>query len=146
MCGADGVHVGQDDLPVADVRWVVGDVARQGSQCRGRAAIIGLSTHTEAELAAAVDEPASYVAIGPVFDTPTKDTGCDAVGLDAVRRASVVARAAGIPLVAIGGISLETAPTVLAAGADSVAVISGLLDVADFAGLESRALAWVARV
>ena len=132
MCGAGGVHVGQDDLCVADVRRVVGP-----------AAIVGLSTHTESQLAEAVREAVSYVAIGPVFGTRTKDTGYDAVGLAAVRRAAAVAHAAGLPLVAIGGITRARAEDVLAAGADSLAVISDLLDEDDWRGLEARARVWV---
>lgn len=125
QCGADGVHVGQDDLTPADVRVVVG----------GRA-VVGLSTHTDAQVAEAVTQPVSYVAIGPVFGTSTKITGSEAVGLDQVVRAAAMAHAAGKPLVAIGGITLENAASVLAAGADSVAVISDLLG-------EGRLTAWM---
>ena len=132
MCGADGVHVGQDDLCVADVRRVVGP-----------AAIVGLSTPTDSQLAEAVSEAVSYVAIGPVFGTRTKDTGFDAVGLAAVRRAAAVAHAAGLPLVAIGGITRNRAGDVLAAGADSLAVISDLLEAGDVHGLVPRARAWL---
>jgi thiamine-phosphate pyrophosphorylase len=112
MTGADGVHVGQDDLAVEDVRRVVGPDA-----------IVGLSTHDEAQIEAAARTSASYIAVGPIYGTATKDTGYDARGLDLVRRAALVGR----PVVAIGGITLERAPEVLAAGAASVAVISGLL-------------------
>lgn len=109
------MHVGQDDLTPADVRRVLGP-----------AAIVGLSTHTEAQLAAALDEPVSYVAVGPVFGTTTKDTGYEAVGLQLVERAAV--RAAGrLPVVAIGGITLDSAAAVIGAGATSVAVITDLL-------------------
>lgn len=131
MCGADGVHVGQDDLSVADVRRVVGP-----------SAIVGLSTHTDAQVVEAVGEPVSYLAIGPVFGTRTKDTGYEAVGLDAVRRAALAAHTAGVPLVAIGGITLGRAAEVRAAGADSLAVISDLLDAPDWRGLEARAREW----
>jgi thiamine-phosphate pyrophosphorylase len=115
MAGADGVHVGQDDLPAAAARGVV-----------GAAAWVGLSTHTDAQMAAACREPVTYVAIGPVFSTNTKDQPDPTVGLAGVRSAAPAARAAGRPLVAIGGITLATAPGVLAAGADAVAVISDL--------------------
>ena len=74
----------------------------------------------------AVREPVSYVAIGPVFDTGTKATGYEAVGLDRVRYAARQAKARGLPLVAIGGITLDRAPVVLDAGAQSVAVITDL--------------------
>ena len=115
LAGADGVHVGQDDLPPAAVRTIVGG-----------AAVVGLSTHTPAQIAAALAEPISYLAIGPVFGTATKATGYEAVGLDAVRRAAAQAGEKGIPVVAIGGITLERAASVLEAGAASVAVISDL--------------------
>jgi thiamine-phosphate pyrophosphorylase len=118
MCGADGVHVGQDDLTPAEVRAILGpDV------------IVGLSTHTDAQMFQALSAPVSYVAIGPVFGTRTKDTGYDALGLAAVTRAATLARAAGIPLVAIGGITHERASEVWSAGADTVAVISDLVGV-----------------
>jgi thiamine-phosphate pyrophosphorylase len=117
MAGAAGVHVGQEDLPPAAVREIA-----------GKTTIVGLSTHTpaqvdEAAAAAAVD----YIAVGPVFTTATKDTGYDARGLELVRYAS----AKGKPVVAIGGITLGTAAEVLAAGAASVAVISDLVSDPD---------------
>ena len=111
------MHVGQDDL-VAGGRAV----AR-----RRRTPIVGLSTHTVEQIDAALDEPVSYVAIGPVFGTATKATGYDAVGLERVRDAARAPRARRLPLVAIGGITLENAPSVLDAGATSVAVIGDLL-------------------
>jgi thiamine-phosphate pyrophosphorylase len=114
MCGAAGVHVGQDDLPPADARALLGPEA-----------IIGFSTHTPAQIAAAVTQPISYVAVGPVFGTRTKDTGYDAVGLDVVAHAT--RHAAGLPVVAIGGITIDNARSVLAAGAAQVAVITDLL-------------------
>jgi len=113
---ADGVHVGQEDLAPDDVRRVVGD-----------SAIVGLSTHTIDQLDKAVAAPVSYLAIGPVFGTATKDTGYDAVGLEMVRQASRRAAARGLPLVAIGGITLGRAASVIEAGASSVAVIGDLL-------------------
>ncbi len=116
LAGASGVHVGQDDLTTADVRRVIGGDA-----------VLGVSTHTVEQLGAAVREPVTYVAIGPVFGTSTKDTGYDAVGLDLVRRARTIAGPAGLPVVAIGGITLERASDVIVAGAASVAVITDLL-------------------
>ena len=113
---AAGVHVGQDDLPPARVRSVVGE-----------AAVVGLSTHTHAQIDRAVPEPISYLAIGPVFATTTKETGYSAVGLMRVGEAAAAARTRGLPVVGIGGITLERAPSVLAAGARSVAVASDLL-------------------
>ncbi len=114
MAGADGVHVGQDDLPVEDVRAVLGPDA-----------IVGVSTHDEAQIDRALETSASYIAVGPIYGTTTKETGYSARGLDLVRYAA--ARAAGRPVVAIGGITLERAAEAIAAGAESVAVISDLL-------------------
>ncbi len=112
LSGADGVHVGQDDLSVDEARAIVGPDA-----------IVGLSTHDEPQIAAAARTSATYIAVGPIYGTTTKDTGYSARGLDLVRRAA----ATGRPVVAIGGITLERAPEVIAAGAASVAVISDLL-------------------
>ena len=120
LSGADGVHLGQDDLTPAAVRALVGDVS-----------IVGLSTHTAAQIEHAVRQAVTYVAIGPVFATATKATGYEKVGLEMVREAARRAGAAGLPLVAIGGITLENAISVLAAGAASVAVISDLLATGD---------------
>ena len=120
-----GVHVGQDDLPPALARAVVGPNA-----------IVGFSTHTVAQVDAALGEPISYLAVGPVFGTRTKETGYDAVGLDLVRYAAgAVARgrpqAAPTPVVAIGGITLDRARSVIDSGAASVAVISDLFTTGD---------------
>ena len=118
LSGAAGAHVGQDDLPVAAARAQLGPDA-----------IVGTSTHTLAQIDLAVGEAVTYVAVGPVFGTRTKDTGYNAVGLELVSAAA--RRAAGMPIVAIGGITLDTAPAVIEAGAVSVAVISDLLTGAD---------------
>jgi thiamine-phosphate pyrophosphorylase len=117
LAGAAGVHVGQDDLSPADARAVA-----------GVSAIVGLSTHTDEQIAAAASAPIDYVAIGPVFGTITKDTGYGALGLERVRRAASCSRH---PLVAIGGITLDTALEVVEAGARSVAVISDLFTGGD---------------
>ena len=114
MSGADGVHVGQDDLPVEDVRRIVGPDA-----------IVGLSTHDRDQIDRASETSATYIAVGPIYGTRTKDTGYSARGLDLVGYA--VSRAGDRPVVAIGGITLERASEALAAGAASVAVISDLL-------------------
>ena len=132
LTGADGVHVGQEDLPPVAVRAVAGDVS-----------LVGLSTHTLEQLERAVSEPVSYVAIGPVFGTVTKATGYEKVGLDMVRAAARRAAVRGLPLVAIGGITLETASSVLDAGAASVAVIGDLLATGD---PEARVRAYVERL
>ena len=90
-----------------------------------------------------MQQPVTYVAVGPVFGTVTKATGYDAVGLEMVRAAADMARSASLPLVAIGGITLETAASVLEAGAASVAVIGDLLAAGD---PEARARAFVRRL
>jgi thiamine-phosphate pyrophosphorylase len=115
IVGAAGVHVGQDDLAVPDARIVA-----------GKDALVGISTHTEAQITDALEQSPSYLAVGPTFATGTKDTGYAAVGIPLVSRATRAAAAQGVPVVAIGGITLETAPSVIAAGAASVAVISDL--------------------
>jgi thiamine-phosphate diphosphorylase len=120
LSGAGGVHVGQDDLAPAAVRRIVGDRA-----------IVGLSTHTVEQMDAALRAPIDYVAIGPVFGTSTKDTGYGAIGLPLVRDAAARAKAAGLPLVAIGGITLDRAAEVIDAGAASVAVIGDLVATGD---------------
>lgn len=112
MAGAAGVHVGQDDLPVDDVRAILGP-----------GAIIGLSTHDTAQIDSALAGPATYVAVGPVYSTTTKDTGYGPRGLELVTYAA----GRGKPIVAIGGITLVRAPAVLAAGASYLAVIRDLL-------------------
>jgi thiamine-phosphate pyrophosphorylase len=134
VAGASGVHVGQDDLSPAAARRVVGPEA-----------IVGLSTHSQAQIVAGVQEPVSYVAIGPVFSTSTKATEYEALGLDRVREAKAVAGGAGVPLVAIGGLTLERARAIRDAGADALAVISDLLPEGQ-TGLEARARAWVSRL
>ena len=106
--------IGQGDLPPAVARAQLGPDA-----------IVGYSTHTIGQVEAALHEPVTYIAVGPVFGTLTKETGYEAVGLELVRAAA--SRAAGLPVVGIGGITLDRAPAVLAAGASAVAVISDLL-------------------
>jgi thiamine-phosphate pyrophosphorylase len=117
LSGADGLHVGQDDLTPVDSRVVIGD-----------AAILGLSTHTRQQWESAVREPISYIAIGPAFGTGTKATGYDAVGLGVIAAAARAAAAHALPAVAIGGITIDNAASVIDAGAASVAVISDLLN------------------
>ena len=100
-------------------------------------AIVGFSTHTEGQLDAGCAEPVDYLAIGPVFATGTKTDHAAPVGLDGVARAAARAARAGLPLVAIGGITLETAPAVIEAGAAAVAVIADLI-AGDPAGRSPR--------
>lgn len=117
MVGASGVHVGQTDLTVGQVRAIIA-----GDQ------FIGVSTHNQSQVAAAIRDNADYLAMGPVYTTGSKANPDPVVGLEGVARAAAEARTSGRPLVAIGGITLTTAPAVIASGADSVAVISDLLD------------------
>jgi thiamine-phosphate pyrophosphorylase len=112
LAGFHGVHVGQEDLSPEDARRVVGD--------RGW---VGVSTHTEAQVRVADSSCADYVAVGPVFATGTKLDAEPVIGLEGVRRAWALTKK---PIVAIGGITRANARSVIDAGADSVAVISGL--------------------
>ena len=114
LSGAGGVHVGQEDLRAADARRIVGEPA-----------VVGVSTHSVAQIEEARSEPATYVAVGPVFGTRTKNTGYHAVGLALVSEAA--RRSNGRPVVGIGGITVENAASVIEAGASAVAVIGGLV-------------------
>jgi thiamine-phosphate pyrophosphorylase len=117
-CGADGVHVGQDDMPVAEARRVAGD-----------GVLVGLSTHSRAQLDAAVAAgEADQLSVGPVWETPTKE-GRPAAGLDYVRYAARVAGAR--PWFAIGGIDLGNVRQVIAAGASRVVVVRAIRDADD---------------
>ncbi|MFA7232827.1 MAG: thiamine phosphate synthase [Terrimicrobiaceae bacterium] len=124
LTGADGVHVGQDDLPVARVREIVGPDA-----------IIGLSTHSLEQAAAA--SQVNYIGFGPLFPTPTKPD-YPPVGLGGIRE---VHERVGLPVFCIGGIKLENLPTVLAAGAARVVIVSGILQAADIADYCRKCLA-----
>ncbi|HUK52371.1 MAG TPA: thiamine phosphate synthase [Candidatus Binatia bacterium] len=117
LAGAGGVHVGQEDLPVEAARRVCGP-----------ACWVGVSTHNLEQLRAAAATSADYIAVGPVFQTGSKANPDAVVGLDFVRQARALTNK---PLVAIGGITAERAAEVYAAGADSLAVISDLVQAAD---------------
>ena len=123
--GADGVHVGQDDLPPEAARGLLGERA-----------VVGCSTHGVEQAVAAARLPVDYIAIGPVFATSSKQNPDPLVGLEGVRR--VRAAVGTFPLVAIGGITPERARSVLEAGADSVAVIGTLLDASEPAEITRR--------
>ena len=117
-CGAHGVHLGQDDMPPDSARRLLGPEA-----------IIGHSTHSVEQAQKALALPIDYIAIGPIFETATKSDTSPTLGLEGLRE---VRKALGdFPLVAIGGISLSNAAAVIAAGADSVALISDLLSADD---------------
>ncbi len=115
--GFDGVHVGQQDMEPNTARAILGSNL-----------ILGVSTHNEEQLRAANREPVDYIAIGPVFVTTSKENPDPVIGLDGVRLARNLTDK---PLVAIGGITLETAASVWAAGADSIAVISAIFSTED---------------
>lgn len=115
-CGADGVHVGQDDAPASLARRIMGP-----------AALVGLSTHAPAELAGAADEPVDYVSAGPVWATPTKP-GRAGTGIGYLRHA---AAAAPVPWFVTGGVSPETVPAMAEAGARRFVVVRWLTEATD---------------
>jgi thiamine-phosphate diphosphorylase len=114
---ADGVHVGQEDLPLAAARKVVGPEK-----------IVGVSTHDPQQALEAERGGADYIGFGPLFGTNTKATGYTARGLDQLRN---IRKLVSIPIVAIGGVTTERAPSALAAGANAVAMISELVLASD---------------
>lgn len=113
LSAAHGVHVGQDDLSVAEVRKLLPEPA-----------IVGLSTHDDRQVDNAIEQNPTYIAVGPIFQTSTKDTGYFARGLDLVRQAA----GRGKPVVAIGGLTLDNMLDAVRAGASGIAVISDLLN------------------
>lgn len=130
LAGADGVHVGQDDVPLAAVRQLSGVLK------------VGVSTHDLAQLERALDERPDYVAFGPIFATTSKRGADPALGLERVAAAAERARAAGVPLVVIGGLTLQVAPQLAQHGV-CAAVISDLLaGGVDADSLAARAQAW----
>jgi thiamine-phosphate diphosphorylase len=122
-CGADGVHLGQDDLPLQAARKLMADK------------IIGISTHSEEQARQAEHEGADYIGFGPMFSTTTKETGYAACGVEMLRR---VRRAVKIPIVAIGGIKEENVGEIWQAGADSAAIISDILAADEIAAKVER--------
>lgn len=115
-CGADGLHVGQDDLSPTEARRWLPD------------AIIGLSIEHPDQLAAAGHEPVDYYGVGPIFATPTKADAAPALGIAGLQQ---LRAATGRPLIAIGGIDTDNAAAVIAAGADGLAVVSAICAAAD---------------
>ena len=114
---ADGLHIGQDDLPIEKVRELVGDKM-----------IIGLSTHCPAEAQQAVVSGADYIGVGPMFKTATKKDVCDPVGFEYLE---YVAQNISIPFVAIGGIKISNIPEVVKHGAQCLAIISEITTASD---------------
>jgi thiamine-phosphate pyrophosphorylase len=132
MAGAGGVHVGQEDLPVDEARKIC-----------GAPLWVGVSTHTLEQLRAAEATSADYIAVGPIFPTGTKANPDPVVGLEFLRAARQITRK---PLVAIGGITVESAGEVYRAGADSIAVIRDLMAARDPAHRAREYLAIARRV
>ena len=114
--GADGVHVGQDDLSIKEARAIV------GPNC-----VVGKSTHSLDQAIGAFHEGADYIGFGPIFATPTKPD-YQPVGLDEIQR---VHEAVRIPILCIGGIKLDNLPKLIEAGARRVVIVSGLLQAND---------------
>ena len=124
-----GLHLGQDDIPPQDARRLLGS-----------SPILGYSTHNDGQLAAAGREPASYLALGPMFPTQSKINPDPVVGIERLR---AWRRLTDKPLVAIGGITRDNARSVLESGADSVAVIGDLLPVTcSAASIRERMREW----
>ena len=118
--GADGVHLGQDDLPLTAAR-----------RCCPPGFLIGVSTHSESQAAAAIAQGADYIGFGPIFATTSKHNPDPVVGIEGLR--AVCARSP-IPVVAIGGITPERVPELIAAGAHAVAIISAINRAPDVRG------------
>ena len=112
-CGADGVHLGQDDLPLQQARKIL-----------GKNRIIGISVSNAKEAEEAEREGADYVGLGPIFPTQSKQTPLSPLGIKGLRK---VRRAIRIPILAIGGINARNSVGLLEAGADGIAVISAIL-------------------
>jgi thiamine-phosphate pyrophosphorylase len=117
--GAQGAHVGQDDMSIAEARRIAGP-----------GAIIGKSTHSVEQAVAAEREGADYIGFGPLFATPTKPD-YKPIGIDQIRRVHELMK---IPIFCIGGIKRENLPSVLAAGARRIVIVSGILLAADVTG------------
>lgn len=115
---ADGIHLGQDDLPPEQAREILGEKA-----------VIGFSTHNLEQALEAKNKPIDYIAVGPVFATPTKENPDEVIGIEGFKK--IRKEIEEFPVVAIGGINYANFQEVLNAGADSVAVISGILSDAE---------------
>lgn len=113
---ADGVHVGQDDMPVALARRLIGNK------------LLGVSAHSLSEALQAVRDGADYLGVGPIFATTTKPDAASPIGLDGLR---AIRQHVSIPIVAIGGINQANAADVMRAGADGIAVVSAVVAADD---------------
>lgn len=121
---ADGVHLGQSDMPIGRARKIAGD-----------SLIIGISAESVDDARRAEQQGADYIGISPVFSTPTKTDTVPPLGLEGVRQIRALV---DIPLVGIGGINSDNAESVLAAGADGIAVVSAIVSAADPAGAAKK--------
>lgn len=117
LSDADGVHLGQDDLPVSEARRIL-----------GRGKLIGISTHNIEQAVKAEQEGADYIGFGPIFETKTKADAKEAKGLPALME---IREKVEIPVVAIGGINLENLHEVMSAGTSGVAVMSAIVKAED---------------
>ncbi len=124
--GADGVHLGQKSLPAHAVRKITGDNF-----------LIGVSTHGIDEALQAEEDGADFITLGPIYNTPSKLRYGDPIGVDILRQ---VKSKVSVPVLAIGGIKTDTVNEVLSAGADGVAVISGILAAEDIGGTTGKFL------
>ena len=129
-CGAEGVHLGQDDMPAADARKIAGEHF-----------IIGLSTHTPEQIEAAARQPVDYIGVGPIWETPTKP-GRPPVGVELVRYATEHARQ---PFFAIGGIDAHNAGAIVEAGARGISVARWISMAADPAAAAASLSACIER-
>ena len=120
ICGADGLHLGQDDISLTDAKTI----------CREKVSVFGLSTHTIEQVDRAVKQKPDYIGFGPVFTTPAKTTPDPVTGTALI--AEAVERAGDVPVVAIGGINGENLTRVLDAGARNVCMVRYFMDCMDF--------------
>lgn len=115
--GADGIHLGQQDMALADARKIVGQTM-----------VIGISAESVADAIRAEQQGADYIGVSPVFATPTKTDTAEALGLEGIQK---IRRAVTIPIVGIGGVNQRSAGAVLGAGADGIAVVSAIVSADD---------------
>ena len=115
--GADGIHLGQQDMALADARKIVGQTM-----------VIGISAESVADAIRAEQQGADYIGVSPVFATPTKTDTAEALGLEGIQK---IRRAVAIPIVGIGGVNQRSAAAVLGAGADGIAVVSAIVSADD---------------
>ncbi len=128
---ADGVHIGQDDMPVALARKLIGD------------RLLGVSAHSLSEAVQAVQDGADYLGVGPVFATPTKPDAAPPIGIDGL---TTIRRQISIPIVAIGGINQTNAAEVIRTGVEGIAVVSAVVAAEDVAAAARQLIAIVSAV